>query len=229
MRRVRGSLPSADRAALTRRELLRFGVASGVAALWTPNVWAQEQAPPTPGTLVGPFYPEARPREQDTDLTRIKGRRVRAQGQVVHVAGRVLDVRGEVIRGARVELWQANTFGRYNHPSDTNPAPLDPGFQGYGVQLTDQEGRFRFTTIKPGPYRNGPSTRAPHLHFQVTGRIDRRVTQMFFPGEPLNEQDFVFQSVPRDRDRLVATLHPAPPDEDPTSRLLRWDIVLRQG
>jgi protocatechuate 3,4-dioxygenase beta subunit len=170
-----------------------------------------------------------RPREHDTDLTRTKGHRARAQGQVIHVAGRVMNVQGDPVRDARVELWQANTFGRYSHPSDPNPAPLDPGFQGYGVQLTDRDGRFRFTTIKPGPYPVGTRTRAPHLHFEVTGRIDRIVTQLFFPGEPLNEQDFVLQSVPRDRDRLIADLQPAPADEDSTTRLVPWDIVLRQG
>jgi protocatechuate 3,4-dioxygenase beta subunit len=128
-----------------------------------------------------------------------------------------------------VELWQANNFGRYNHPSDPDPAPLDPNFQGYGVQATDREGRFRFTTIKPGPYPDGARTRAPHLHFEVTGRTDRRVTQLFFAGEPLNDQDFVLQSVPRYRERLIADLQPSPPNEDSNTRLVQWDIVLRRG
>jgi protocatechuate 3,4-dioxygenase beta subunit len=129
-----------------------------------------------------------------------------------------------------VELWQANTFGRYNHPSDPNPAPLDPAFQGYGVQLTDREGRYRFTTIKPGPYPfDATRIRAPHLHFKVTGQIDQRVTQLFFAGEPLNAQDFVLQGVPRDRERLIADLTAPPSGEDPAGRFVQWDIVLPRG
>jgi protocatechuate 3,4-dioxygenase, beta subunit len=220
--------------AVTRRELLHLGVVASVAAVWQPRglLWGWQQAdlPSTPPTTAGPFYPVVKPLEQDTDLTRLRGHRNRAQGQILHVAGRVLDRHGAPVRGARVELWQANTFGRYTHPSDPNPAPLDPDFQGYGVQLTDGEGRYRFTTIKPGPYPgDGGRTRTPHLHFEVTGRVDQRITQLFFAGEPLNAQDHIFQAVPRNRDLLVAALQPAPPDEDPQTRLVLWDVVLPTG
>ena len=220
--------------AVTRRELLRMGIAAGVAAIWVPRglfwSWTQAELPPTPSAILGPFYPVMKPVEKDSDLTQIRGHRSRAKGQVIHVTGRVLNTRGEPIRGARVELWQANTFGRYNHPSDANPAPLDPDFQGYGVQLTDREGRYRFTTIKPGPYPfDATRTRTPHLHFEVTGRTEEQVTQLFFAGEPLNDQDFVLQSIPRNKDRLIANLLPPPREEDPTSRLIQWDIVLRRG
>lgn len=220
---------SKDRLAYTRREFIEFGIIAGVAAVCVPGTWAQGETPTTPSTILGPFYPVIRPLEQDTNLARLRGRRSRANGQVVHVAGRVLNQGGEPLREARVELWQANTFGRYNHPSDPNPAALDPNFQGYGVQLTDREGRFRFTTIKPGPYPFDGGMRAPHLHFQVTGRSERRVTQLFFADEPLNVQDFVLQGVPRHREKLIAELLPAPPDEDPATRLVRWDIILRRG
>ena len=219
--------------AATRRELLRLGLVASVATVWLPRGlrgWAQDVLPATPNTTPGPFYPVIKPPDHDTDLIHVRGHRRRAQGQVILVAGRVLDQRGEPIHGARVELWQANTFGRYNHPSDTNPAPLDPDFQGYGVQLTDREGRYRFTTIKPGPYPfDETHIRTPHLHFEVTGRIDQRVTQLFFAGEPLNAQDFVLQAVPRDRDRLIAELLAPPAGEDSSSRLVQWDIVLPRG
>jgi len=95
--------------------------------------------------------------------------------------------------------------------------------------MTNREGRFRFTTIKPGPYPFDGGTRAPHLHFQVTGRAEARVTQMFFAGEGLNGQDQVLQCVPRRRESMVADLLPAPPGEDPATRLVQWDIVLRRG
>jgi protocatechuate 3,4-dioxygenase beta subunit len=159
----------------------------------------------------------------------LRGHSSRAKGQVIHVAGRILNQRGEPLRGAQIELWQANAAGRYSHGSDPNPAPIDRNSQGYGVQVTDREGRFRFTTIKPGPYPFDAGTRAPHLHFQVTGRAERRVTQMFFAFEPLNDQDLVLQSVIRGRERLVASLLAAPSNEDPDTRLVRFDIVLRRG
>lgn len=218
-----------DQPTCTRRRFLELGIIAGVVTVCGPEALAQTEMPTTPSTILGPYYPVIRPVERDTDLTRLSGHRSRARGQVIHVAGRVLNQRGEPLRGARVELWQANSAGRYNHRSDPNPAPLDPDFQGYGVQITDREGRFRFTTIKPGPYPFEGGTRAPHLHFQVTGRAERRVTQMFFAGEPLNGQDYVLQSVPRRRENMVADLLPAGADEDPATRLVQWDIVLRRG
>jgi protocatechuate 3,4-dioxygenase beta subunit len=218
-----------DQPTCTRRRFLELGIIAGVVSLWAPESWAQTDTPTTPSTILGPYYPVIRPVERDTDLTRLRGHRSRAKGQVIHVAGRILNQRGEPLRGARVELWQANAAGRYNHPSDPNDALLDPDFQGYGVQVTDREGRFRFTTIKPGPYPFEGGTRAPHLHFQVTGQAERRVTQMFFAGEPLNSQDFVLQTVPRRRENMIADFLPAPPDEHPATRLIQWDIVLRRG
>jgi protocatechuate 3,4-dioxygenase beta subunit len=180
--------------------------------------------------VAGPFYPVARPLEQDSDLTRVAGHRNRARGQIIQLVGRVFSQHGEPVAGARVELWQANNLGRYNHSADSNPAPPDPDFQGYAVQLTDREGRFRFTTIKPGPYPDeGGSIRAPHIHFVVSGHIDRRITQLFFAGEPLNFQDPIFRQVSRNRERLIAALLPAPPGEDPATRLVRWDVVLPHG
>ena len=226
-------MDSHERAA-TRRELLRLGVTAAVAAGWAPRGllwgWDKPLLLPTPSTVAGPFYPVVRPLEQDADLTRLAGHSDRAKGQIIHVVGRVLSQRGEPVAEARVELWQANTFGRYDHPSDLNPAPADPDFQGYAVQLTDREGRFRFTTIKPGPYPGDEGRiRTPHIHFDVTGHVDRRITQLFFAGEPLNAQDRILQQVPRNRENLIADLLPPPAGEESASRLVRWDIVLPRG
>jgi protocatechuate 3,4-dioxygenase, beta subunit len=218
-----------DEPICTRRRFLELGIIAGAASVWAPEPRAQTDTPTTPSTILGPYYPVIRPVERDTDLTRISGHRARAKGQVIHVAGRVLNQRGGPLRETLVELWQANTFGRYNHPSDPHPAPIDSNFQGYGAQVTDREGRFRFTTIKPGPYPFEGGMRAPHLHFQVTGRTERRVTQLFFAGESLNDQDFVLQSISRRREKLIADFRAAPSDEDPATRLVLWDIVLRRG
>ncbi len=99
--------------------------------------------------------------------------------------GRVLNAGGEPVSGARIEIWQANAHGRYAHPADDNPAPLDPNFQGYAKLLTDADGRYRFKTIKPSAYPAGAFMRPAHIHFDVTGKLDRLVTQMYFPDDPL--------------------------------------------
>src|SRR5204862_1793139 len=127
------------------------------------------------------------------------------------VSGRVTDSDGRAVANTLVEVWQANASGRYLDPVDDHPAPLDPNFAGAGRCLTDNEGRYRFVTIKPGayPWRNHANAWRPaHIHFSLFGSAfaTRLVTQMYFPGDPLFAYDPIFQSVrdPRVRDRLVA-------------------------
>jgi protocatechuate 3,4-dioxygenase beta subunit len=163
-------------------------------------------------------------------LTTVKGKSGRAAGQVIYAMGQVLTVDGQPVKGARVELWQANAHGRYTHPSDTNPAPLDPNFEGFGIQDTDAEGRYRFKTIKPGAYpANSNWIRPPHLHFDVTGKVNRVITQMYFPGEPLNEKDLLLQSIRANKDGLIAAVLPPTRDLEPDSLLVVWNIVLDKG
>ena len=215
-----------------RRGILRLSAAAGAAgALSMPTgvALAQAMLPRTPEQIMGPFYPllrsEAGP---GGDLTRLPGRPGRAQGQVVTVMGRVLNRAGEPVRGARVEVWQANAAGRYTHPNDTNPAPLDPNFEGFAALTTDAEGRYRFTTVKPGAYPAGQGVRPPHIHFDVMGRTDRLVTQMYFEGEPENERDRFLQSASR-KELLIVGLLPPPPELEPESRLAVFDIALTRG
>ena len=156
-----------------------------------------------------------------------------AQGQLIHIAGRVLEEDGRGIAHAVVELWQANAGGRYRHPIDTRDAPLDPDFVGNGRVLTDAHGHYAFFTIKPGAYPVPvPATwwRPPHVHFSVLGpaTLSRLVTQMYFPGDPLNGYDRILQSVPdaAARDRLVARMLP-PVEAGPGWLGFHHDIVLR--
>jgi protocatechuate 3,4-dioxygenase, beta subunit len=217
---------------ISRRTLLHLLVTSGIAGLGVnlADLLASDMRPETPNLVVGPFYPLLKPLDRDADLTRVRGHRGRAAGQVIDVSGRVLNRNGEPVRGARIELWQANSHGRYAHPSDPNTAaPLDPDFQGFALQVTDRDGRYRFKTIKPGAYpgQGGSRMRAPHLHFDIQGRVDRKVTQMFFPDEPLNAQDRLFLDVPRDRQTLIATV--ASRASETNELALTWDITLAQG
>ena len=148
------------------------------------------------------------------------------------MTGRVLDGDGRPVRRQLVEVWQANAGGRYLHQRDQHPAPLDPHFTGMGRCLTDDDGRYAFTTIKPGPYpwRNHHNAWRPaHIHFSVFGTdfTQRLVTQMYFPGDPLFALDPIYQSIldPAARERLVATYdHDLTRHEWATG--YRWDIVL---
>ncbi len=217
---------------ISRRHVLGMAVAVGSLAMSGGVGAVLAQAfKRTPGQILGPFYPVVKPLNQGTDLTTIAGKPGRAEGQVIHVMGRVLNLEGQPVQGAKVEIWQANTHGRYTHPSDTNPAPLDPHFEGFAVLTTDVEGRYRFKTIKPGAYPASPDRmRPPHIHFEVTGKINRLVTQMYFAGEPWNDKDPALQSVlPANRERLIVNLRPPTPEVEPDSHIVVWDIVLDNG
>jgi protocatechuate 3,4-dioxygenase, beta subunit len=187
---------------------------------------------PPPGLteLTGPVFGPGDVRETDADLT-VHGDGAPI-GERIVVHGRVTDEHGRPVRHSLVELWQANSAGRYVHSGDRHPAPLDPNFVGAGRALTDDDGRYRFLTIKPGPYpwRNHDNAWRPaHLHFSLFGRAftQRLVTQMYFPGDPLFYQDPIFNSI-RDekaRARLVASYdHAATVEEWATG--YRFDIVL---
>jgi protocatechuate 3,4-dioxygenase, beta subunit len=159
--------------------------------------------------LAAPVFGDETVGPGDHDLTRQHGGE--PLGERILVTGRVLESDGRPVRGALVEIWQANAAGRYVHTVDQHPAPLDPNFTGAGRCLTDGEGRYQFVTVKPGayPWKNHPNAWRPaHIHFSLFGRAftDRLVTQMYFPGDPLFAYDPIFQSV-RDaqaRERLIA-------------------------
>ncbi|MBL8533069.1 MAG: protocatechuate 3,4-dioxygenase [Betaproteobacteria bacterium] len=233
-----GALPTAPEHFMDRRRLLGATLALGVAAIASPMAaLAAEEAPgfdpagpmPTPDQILGPFYPVRKPTDGHADLTRLAGRPGMALGPVVHVMGRVLSVRGEPAPGVRLEIWQANAAGKYTHPHDRNTAPIDPNFDGYATVVTDNEGRFRFKTVKPGAYPVVPGySRPPHIHFDVTGRYNRLVTQMYFPGEPLNERDPLLQQSWA-KESLIAKVLPPTKEEEPDSQLVVWNIVLIQG
>lgn len=174
---------------------------------------------------MGPYYPLSKPADQDTDLTRVRGHAKRAIGEVIEVSGRITDPGGNPVPHARIELWQANAAGRYFHPSDPNEAPLDPDFQGYASFPADATGRYRYLTIKPGPYPGPRGMRTRHIHVDVDGRFDRLVTQMFFPGEALNASDVVM----RDLDDPTVCMARAIGRSEANVERFTWDVVLHSG
>ena len=168
-----------------------------------------QSLPQTLTEVNGPLLGEGRVGDLDHDLTRQHAGD--PLGERIVVTGRVIDGDGRPVPNSLVELWQANSGGRYAHDSDRHPAPLDPNFTGVGRCMTDAAGTYRFVTIKPGayPWRNHDNAWRPaHLHFSLFGRsfTQRLITQMYFPGDPLLGQDPIFNSVPdpRARERLIS-------------------------
>ncbi len=165
--------------------------------------------PHTLSELTGPAYGDTPIGELDHDLTRQHAGQ--PLGERIVVEGRVLGSEGKPLRGQLVEIWQANAAGRYRHEVDTHDAPLDPNFDGAGRCVTDDDGRYRFVSVKPGsyPWKNHHNAWRPnHIHFSLFGRAlpERLVTQMYFPGDPLFAFDPIFNSIrdERARERLVS-------------------------
>jgi len=181
--------------------------------------------------VTGPVFGYGDVKPTDSDLTRQhEGDPI---GERIVVSGRLLDDNSRPVAHALIELWQANAAGRYRHAVDDHDAPLDPNFTGTGRVLTDAEGRYRFTTIKPGayPWRNHYNAWRPaHLHLSVfgIGLAQRLVTQMYFPGDPLIPYDPMVTSIPDEkaRTRLVSAFDWETTIPD-LALAFRFDIVLR--
>ena len=156
-----------------------------------------------------------------------------AIGERIIVHGRVLDERGKGVGGALVEFWQANAGGRYRHKKETYLAAIDPNFGGCGRCLTNEEGYYRFRTVRPGayPWPNGVNDWRPaHIHFSIFGHgfAQRLITQMYFEGDPMIRDCPIVRTIPDDEAirQLVAALDMAntiPMD----ARAYKFDIVLR--
>ena len=187
--------------------------------------------PQTLSELTGPAYPYGKLSQADTDLTRQHAGE--PLGERIIVEGRVLDEDGRPIPNTLVEVWQANAAGRYAHKVDTHDAPLDPNFSGAGRTITDSEGKWRFVTIMPGHYPWGNhhnAWRPAHIHFSLFGQnfLSRLITQMYFPGDPLQKLDPIFNSIPdqKGREALISTFDIELTQPD-WALGYRWDIVLR--
>lgn len=187
--------------------------------------------PHTLTELTGPLFGHDEIKPTDFDLT--KQHAGEPIGERIVVSGRVLDENGKPVPHTLLEIWQANSAGRYPHRVDQHAAPMDPNFTGCGRAMTDAHGHYRFVTIRPGeyPWRNHSNAWRPaHIHFSLFGPAfaTRIVTQMYFPGDPLLAYDPMFNCVPdeRARNRLISAF-----DLESTIPEIalgyRFDIVLR--
>jgi protocatechuate 3,4-dioxygenase beta subunit len=91
---------------------------------------------------------------------------ITAQGEVLVFGGQVLDRAGNPLSGARVEIWQTDHQGIYDHPGDRRLMSRDQGFQGFGSSMTNSQGLYRFRTLLPGVYGSRPR----HIHVKVKHR-----------------------------------------------------------
>lgn len=187
--------------------------------------------PHTLSEITGPMFGDDCIAETDNDLTRQHAQE--PLGERIIVGGRVTDDDGRPVPKTLIEVWQANAAGRYCHSRDEHPAPLDPNFSGTGRTMTNENGEYRFTTIRPGayPWRNHSNAWRPaHIHFSLFGRAfaTRLVTQMYLPGDPLLALDPIYNSVPdeRARERLVSKFD-IETTQPEWALGFKFDIVLR--
>ena len=187
--------------------------------------------PHTLSERTGPVFGQDMVRESDRDLTAQHAEE--PLGERIVVSGRLLDEGAKPVRGALIEVWQANAAGRYKHKMDQHHAPLDPNFSGFGLTLTDAEGRYKFISIKPGAYpwgNHANAWRPAHVHFSIfgAGLLSRLVTLMYFPGDPLLAYDPIYNCIPDEKAKqgLISMF-----DWENTSPEFalgyRFDIVLR--
>ena len=213
---------------ISRREFAAG--AAGVAlstALDPKSAEAQQRLRPTGQETLGPYYPVRAPASNDPDLTHYPGRQGRASGQMIELTGRVLDTAGRPLPQARITIWQANAAGRYTNPVDHNPVPVDPNFLGVASFRVGRDGSYRLRTVKPGPYPEPSGTiRTPHIHFDVTHADYRLVTQMYFPGESLNQTDILLSTLAARRRNPANAISTAVASREPNVLAFTFDIVL---
>lgn len=177
---------------------------------------------PTPSQTVGPFFHLGMDHPEWADLTAGN-----PAGERIAIEGRVIDGDGAPVPDAVIELWQANAAGRYNHPDDDQTdKPLDPKFHGFGRVATDAEGRFRVTTIKPGPVPGrGNALQAPHINVAIFARglLIHLYTRIYFAGDPANAADPLLSSIEDASIRQTLLAHA----EAGNPALYRFDIVLQ--
>jgi len=194
-----------------KKSILTGGTLIGTAALGFGGMAraAEECVGLTPDQPLGPFFPENKKLDEDGDLTKVNGRLGRAMGKVIHINGKVMDQNCQPISDALIELWQADHEGKYDHSRDPNPGKRDPNFQYWARLKTNYLGEYSLKTIIPGAYPASQNwIRPPHIHFQVTKRgYKDLVTQMYFDGDPLNDQDLILKDLPKEEQKkLILTL-----------------------
>jgi protocatechuate 3,4-dioxygenase beta subunit len=208
---------------LSRRGLLRGGLALGASAFLVRGAFAEELAR-TPRLTEGPFYPDKLPLDTDNDLLVINDSITPAVGEITHLSGKILDAKGSPITNAVIEIWQVDNKGVYINTRDSTNRQRDKNFQGFGRFTTGSSGEYYFRTIKPVPYTG----RTPHIHVKVKkGGKELLTTQIFVNGHPQNRADGVFGELRDALQRELVLVDFKPVKESKIGELsARFDIVV---
>ena len=193
-------------ARFSRRVLLGAGASTILAGLALRNAAADQALlpatpqchdadDPTPSQTEGPYFTPNSPERANLVEASMKGERI-------SLTGFVLDRRCRPLPKALLDLWHADSDGQYDNQ----------GYRLRGHQFSDAEGRFLFETVVPGLYPG--RTRHFHLKVQAPGR-DILTTQLYFPGEPQNGRDNIFDEA------LLLDLK-----QDAATKVGRYDFVL---
>jgi protocatechuate 3,4-dioxygenase, beta subunit len=216
----------------SRRNILKMGALSlGVTTVSTALGQSKELCGLTPAQTKGPFYPIKDQPDKDSDLTFVQGQPGKASGQEIFVQGIVTDQTCVPLSGALVEIWQACSTGKYNHPNDPNTAPLDRNFQYWGRAITNVAGQYRFKTILPGAYPADTGwVRPPHIHFRIQKiGYAEMITQLYFEGQALNAQDRILMALPiNDRKKVVVPLMRVPNQSPGSSLVANFNVAIRK-
>jgi protocatechuate 3,4-dioxygenase, alpha subunit len=168
----------------------------------------------TPSQTVGPFFGIGFSWLDRTDLTRGS-----STESPVTISGRAIDGVDQPVPDAVLEIWQADGSGQYSQPEGTHE------FFGFGRVPVDSEGKFRFTTCKPGSSLSPNGTlQAPHLVVSVfmRGLLKRLITRIYFPGDSANESDPVLRLVPAHRRHTLIARR-----ESANGESFVWDVHLQ--
>ena len=170
----------------------------------------------TPQQSKGPFY-KVPSKIFNNDMTN----NGKAIGKKIKVYGKILDNKCKPITNAILDIWQANSFGKYNHQADLSESRKDNDFYGYMRLLSNEKGEYNFNTILPGSYKVSKDlTRTPHIHFKVTSKQKQLTTQMYFKGNKMNKNDFLFKNT-YNNNALEASI-----DETFSNLTYRFDIII---
>lgn len=205
-----------------RKLVMGLGGLGGIIALSTTSV--ARTLIDTPSQTAGPFYPVELPLDDDNDLTMVKGRKGSAKGVISDFSGKIVDINGNALSGMRIEIWQCDANGRYRHPRENSRRPMDKNFQGHGLTRTNEQGHYRFRTIRPVQYPG----RTPHIHVAVFPQGERPfITQLYVAGEERNDTDFLYNRIPSEKRKLV-TSEFKPITSNGATLQANFDIVLNR-
>lgn len=204
---------------IKRRNFIKTAVLGSLASVFTAKTHANMA---TPTDAQGPFYPITPQKDKDADLTHVKGKNGIAKGQVIEIYGQVLDQDLNPIEDVTIDLWQANSFGKYHHPHDDSEAPIDENFQSWAILQSGKHGKFRFKTVMPGAYPlHSSDQRTPHIHFKVTKYgYESLLTQLYFPDQALNKTDGLYTRKNKQQQALMTA------KKTETKNVLKYDIIL---